>query len=69
MLHVMNGARAKIRLLGDFAMFIWLVLRPHGGLAAENLFLRKQLGIARATARRSMLVDLPSQPCDGNSGL
>jgi len=32
-------------LLCDLAKFIWLLMRPHGALAAENLFLRKQLAM------------------------
>jgi transposase InsO family protein len=32
-----------LTLLGDVVHFLWLCLRPSAGLAAENLFLRKQL--------------------------
>ena len=39
----MGGLTTMIKLLCDLATFIWLVLRPHGALVAENLFLHKQL--------------------------
>jgi putative transposase len=32
-------------LLGDLAIYLWLSLRPRSSLAAENLFLRKQLAM------------------------
>jgi transposase InsO family protein len=32
-------------LLCDLVTFIWFSMRPHGALAAENLFLRKQLAM------------------------
>jgi putative transposase len=38
----MKGVKTIITLLGDLATSLWLVLRPQGTLAAENLFLRKQ---------------------------
>ena len=41
----MDGVKTIIKLLGDLATFLWLVLRPQGALAAENLFLRKQLAM------------------------
>lgn len=34
-------------LLGDAARFLWLCLRPPAALAAENLFLHKQLALYR----------------------
>jgi putative transposase len=36
-----------LTLLGDAARFLWLCLRPPAALAAENLFLRKQLALYR----------------------
>ncbi|MEN8130348.1 MAG: integrase core domain-containing protein [Pseudomonadota bacterium] len=41
----MVAIRTIIQLLRDLATFIWLTLRPPGTLAAENLFLRKQLAM------------------------
>jgi putative transposase len=37
-----------LTLLGDVAHFLWLCLRPPAALAAENLFLRKQLALYQA---------------------
>jgi hypothetical protein len=37
-----GGVRTIIKLPGDLATFIWLILRPDRGLAVKNLFLRKQ---------------------------
>jgi hypothetical protein len=41
----MDGVKIIIKLLGDLARFLWLSLRPQCALAAENLFLRKQLAM------------------------
>ncbi|MEN8132827.1 MAG: helix-turn-helix domain-containing protein, partial [Pseudomonadota bacterium] len=41
----MEGVKKIITLLGDLATFLWLALLPQGTLAAENLFLRKQLAM------------------------
>jgi putative transposase len=41
----MDGVRTAGKLLCDLAKFIWLMLRPHGALAAENLYLSKQLAM------------------------
>ena len=41
----MEGVKTIITLLGDLATFFWLTLRPQSALAAENLFLRKQLAM------------------------
>jgi hypothetical protein len=41
----MNGVKTIIKLLGNLARFLWLSLRPRCALAAENLFLRKQLAM------------------------
>jgi len=55
----MDGAQATIKLLGDLAIFVWLVLRPHGGLAAENLFLRKQLAMFQERKLKPRRPDAP----------
>ena len=44
-LAIMDGVRTIIKLLHDLATFIWLILRPQVALAAETLFLRKQLAM------------------------
>ena len=44
-LLIMDSVRTTIKLLYDLATFVWLMLRPHGALVAENLFLRKQLAM------------------------
>ena len=44
-LAVMDAIRTIIQLLRDLATFIWLLLLLPGTLAAENLFLRKQLAM------------------------
>ena len=41
----MDFIRTMASLLCDLVTFIWLSMRPHGTLAAENLFLRKQLAM------------------------
>jgi putative transposase len=41
----MKGVKTILILLGDLATFLWLTLRPQSALAAENLFLRKQLAM------------------------
>jgi len=42
-----------LTLLGDAARFLWLCLRPPTALAAENLFLRKQLALYRERGLKS----------------
>ena len=39
--------RTICRLLADAATFLWLLMRPRRTVAAENLFLRKQLTMYR----------------------
>ena len=34
-----------VRVIADFAKYLWLCVKPSGNLAAENLFLRKQLAL------------------------
>jgi transposase InsO family protein len=41
--HMWHLTGTLLTLLGDVVHFLWLSLRPSAGLAAENLFLRKQL--------------------------
>ena len=55
----MGGVRTIIKLLCDLATFIWLVLRPHGALAAENLFLRKQLAMYEERKQKPLRPDAP----------
>ena len=52
MFSVMDGALTINKLLNDLAAFIWLFLRPNGELAAENLFLRKQLAMYQERRRK-----------------
>jgi len=70
MFPIMDGAQATIKLLGDLAIFVWLVLRPHGGLAAENLFLRKQLAMFQERKLKPRRPDAPfrTAPSHGESG-
>ena len=44
----MEGVKTIITLLVDLATFLWLTLSPPNTLAAENLFLRKQLAMFRS---------------------
>jgi hypothetical protein len=39
------AARTVVHLCGDLARFAVAVVRSHGHLAAENLFLKKQLAL------------------------
>ena len=48
----MVAIKTIIQLLRDLATFIWLLLRPPGTLAAENLFLRKQLAMYQERGQR-----------------
>ena len=41
----MDFVRTNASLLCDLVTFIWLLMRPHSALAAENLLLRKQLAM------------------------
>jgi len=45
MFAILDCTRTMTSLLCDLARFIWLLMRPRGALAAENLFLRKQLAM------------------------
>ena len=56
---VMDGAKIIIKLLGDLARFLWLSLRPQCSLAAENLFLRKQLALFQERNAKPRRPDTP----------
>ena len=44
---------------GDLATFLWLFLRPQSALAAENLFLRKQLAMFHERKAKPQRPDTP----------
>ena len=56
---IMDGVRMISRLLYDLATFIWLMLRPHGALVAEDLFLRKQLAMYQERKLKPRRPDTP----------
>ncbi len=45
--HIMDTAKAIFQLVADLVTFLCLMLRPRGALAADNLFLSKQLAFYR----------------------
>ena len=55
----MEGIKMIITLLGDLASFLWLTLRPRSELAAENLFLRKQLAMFQERKAKPHRTDTP----------
>lgn len=55
----MEGVKTIITLLGDLAAFLWLTLRPQSTLAAENLFLRKQLAMFQERKAKPRRPDTP----------
>ena len=55
----MEGVETIITLLGDLATFFWLTLRPQSALAAENLFLRKQLAMFQERKAKPRRPDTP----------
>jgi transposase InsO family protein len=57
----MNDVKTIITLLGDLATFLWLFLRPQGALAAENLFLRKQLAMFQERKLKAHRPDTPTR--------
>ncbi len=59
MLAIMNGVRIIIQLLSDLATFVWFNIRPRGTLAAENLFLRKQLAMFQERKAKPRRPDTP----------
>ena len=58
---IMDGVLTIIKLLYDLATFIRLILRPHGAVAAENLFLRKQLAMFQERKLKPRRPDTPFQ--------
>jgi hypothetical protein len=59
MLAIMDDVRVINQLLGDLATFIWPNLRPHGTLATEKRFLRKQLAPYRERKLKPRRPDTP----------
>ena len=55
----MEGVKTIITLLGDLATYSWLLLRPQSALAAENLFLRKQLAMFQERKTKPRRPDTP----------
>jgi putative transposase len=55
----MHGVRTIITLLLDLATFLWLFLHPQSALAAENLFLRKQLAVYQERKAKPHRPDTP----------
>ena len=55
----MEGVKTIITLLCDLAAFFWLTLRPQSTLAAENLFLRKQLAMFQERKAKPRRPDTP----------
>jgi len=55
----MEDIKIIIILLGDLARFLWLTLRPQNALAAENLFLRKQLAMFQERKAKPHRPDTP----------
>jgi len=41
----LNSLHTIVRVIADFAIYLWLCAKPSRNLAAENLFLRKQLAL------------------------
>ena len=59
MLIVMYSFRTILKLLGDLAAFIRQIIRSHRALAAENLFLRKQLAMYQERKLKPRRPDTP----------
>jgi hypothetical protein len=57
----MEGVKTIITLFGDLVAFIWLTLRPQSTLAAENLFLRKQLAMFQERKAKPRRPDTPTR--------
>ena len=55
----MEGVKTIITLLVDLATFLWLTLSPPNTLAAENLFLRKQLAMFQERKAKPRRPDTP----------
>jgi hypothetical protein len=45
------------RLLADLLTYVWLLLRPSNTVAAENLFLRRQLALYKERGVKSRRTD------------
>ncbi len=60
-LVLMDVVRILLRLLADAAGFAWLLLQPRGAIAAENLFLRKQLAMYRQRGLRPRRPDVAAR--------
>ena len=43
----MPAARIFLQLIADFVVYLGLLIRPRKAIAAENLFLRRQLALYR----------------------
>src|SRR5271155_2092558 len=50
-----------LKILGDLSHFLYLSLRPRGSLAAENLFLRKQLAFYQERKIKPRRTDNPTR--------
>jgi putative transposase len=57
----MEAVKTIITLLGDLTTFFWLALRRQSTLAAENLFLRKQLAMFQERKAKPHRPDTPLQ--------
>ena len=55
----MNGVKTLITLHGDLAAFLGLLVRPRSALAAENLFLHKQLTMYQQRKLNPRRTDTP----------
>jgi hypothetical protein len=42
---VVPAARVFLKLIADFVVYLGLLIRPRNAIAAENLFLRRQLAL------------------------
>mgnify|MGYP001814716201 FL=1 len=52
------GRSPNIKLLSDLATFFWLPLRAPGTVAADNLFLQKQLAIYQERGQKPCRPDM-----------
>ena len=57
----MGGGSNWLRILGDFLQFLCLGLRSRTSLAAENLFLRKQLAFYQERKVKPRPADNPTR--------
>ena len=62
----MPAARIFLQLIADFVVYLGLLIRPRKAIAAENLFLRRQLaGRSKLAEARHLLSALNATPHDG----